>query len=72
MATCLRCGELFNDHCTTNNVELAGEIIIKVREHFAKLKPNSTTLSGCRQIRSWSQTCSEMKFGLSFSCLAAN
>jgi len=30
-------------------------------------KPNSITLSGRRQVRSWSQTCSEQKFGLSSS-----
>ena len=28
------------------------------------LKPNSITLSGRRQVRSWSQTCSELEFGL--------
>ena len=30
-------------------------------------KPNSITLSDRRQVRSWSQTCSEQKFGLSSS-----
>jgi len=28
-------------------------------------KPNSIMLSGRRQVRSWSQTCSELVFGLS-------
>jgi len=37
--------------------------------HF---KPNSITLSGRRQVRSWSQTCSELEFGLSSSSLAAS
>jgi len=27
---------------------------------------------GHRQVRSWSQTCSELEFGLSFSLLAAS
>jgi len=36
------------------------------------LKPNSITLAGSKQIRSWSHTCSELKFGLSSSLLAAN
>jgi len=29
------------------------------------LKPNSITLSGRRQVRSWSQSCSKLEFGLS-------
>ena len=37
----------------------------------AQLKPNSITLSGLRQVHSWSQTCSELEFGLSSSSLAA-
>jgi len=37
-----------------------------------QLKPNSITLSGRRQVRSWSQTCNELEFGLSSSSLAAN
>jgi len=36
------------------------------------LKPNSITLSGSRQVRSWSQTFSELEFGLSPSSLAAS
>ena len=36
------------------------------------LRPNSITLSGSKLVRSWSQTCSELKFGLSSSLLAAN
>jgi len=39
---------------------------------LAPLKPNSTMLSGRRQVRSWLQTCSELKFGLSSSLLAVN
>jgi len=39
---------------------------------FKVLIPNSITLSGHKQVRSWSQTCSELKFGLSSSLLAAN
>jgi len=35
------------------------------------LKPNSVTLSGRRHVRSGSQTCSELEFGLSSSSLAA-
>jgi len=35
------------------------------------LKPNSITLSGRRQVQSWSQTCSELEFCLLFSLLAA-
>jgi len=34
------------------------------------LKPNSITLSGRRQVQSWSQTCSELEFGLSSNSLA--
>ena len=37
-----------------------------------RLKPNSTALSGRRQVRSWSQTCSELEFGLSSSSQAAS
>jgi len=36
------------------------------------LRPNSIMLSGRRQVRSWSQTCSELAFGLSSRSLAAN
>jgi len=39
---------------------------------FARLTSNSITLSGRRrskQVRNWSQTCSELKFGLSSSLL---
>jgi len=39
---------------------------------MAPLKPNSITLSGRRQVRSWSQTCSELEFGLSPSELVAS
>ena len=36
----------------------------------ARVKPNSITISGRRQVRSWLQTCSELKFDLSSSELA--
>jgi len=36
------------------------------------LRPNSITLSGRRQVLSWSQTCSELEFGPSSSSLAAS
>jgi len=36
------------------------------------LKPNSIKLSGRRQARSWSKTCSELEFGLSSTSLAAS
>jgi len=38
----------------------------------ACLKPNSIRLSGRRQVRSWSQTCSELELGLSTNSLAAS
>jgi len=37
-----------------------------------ELRPNSITLSGSKLVQSWSQTCSELRFGLSSSLLAAN
>jgi len=37
-----------------------------------QFKPNSITLAGSKLVQSWSQTCSELKFGLSSSLLAAN
>jgi len=36
------------------------------------LRPNSITLSGWKLVRSWSQICRELKFGLLSSLLAAN
>ena len=36
------------------------------------LKAKSITLAGSKLVRSWSQTCSALKFGISFSLLAAN
>ena len=41
------------------------------RRDGRRLKPNSITLSGRRQVRSWSQTCGELEFGLSSSSLAS-
>jgi len=38
-------------------------------EECSHLKPNSITLSGRKQVRSWSQTSSELEFGLSSSLL---
>ena len=35
-----------------------------------EVKPNSITLSGRRQVLSWSQACSELEFGLSSSSLS--
>jgi len=41
--------------------------------HIYRVKtPNSITLTGSKLVRSCSQTCSELKFGLSSSLLAAN
>ena len=54
---------------TNNLVKL---IIVSIDYFDRVLKPNSITLSGRRQLRSWSQTCSELQFGLSSSSLAAN
>jgi len=45
---------------------------LEIGEIVRCLKPNSITLSGRRQVRSWSQTCSELEFGLSSSSLAAS
>jgi len=39
---------------------------------MVKIKFHYVTLFGSKLVRSWSQTCSELKFGLSSSLLAAN
>jgi len=49
--------------------ECRGDIAVKVEK---LLRPNSITLSVSKLVRSWSQTYSELKFGLSASLLAAN
>jgi len=40
-----------------------------VASQLGTLRPNSITLSGRRQVRNWSQTCSELEFGLSSNSL---
>jgi len=62
-----------SDQCLIRKHTAASWSFIAITSCFTyRLKPNSITLSDLKLVGSWSQTCSELKFDLSSSLLAAN